>query len=598
MSKTPSTKPSTITNQEALKNVKKMEVSEEEMKRCLSTAMYELTRDFPFIGSTLQTMSIIYSYMLPTAGVTFNAEMKKYEMYINPYFFCMALTSKQRCAVLMHEMYHIINKHLIRVPFMKMSSHKRQLMNVAGDISINQMIKNLPRGCNMCPPMEEQKKGTHCENPLCPGMCMDVNDFYDENRITGKKTPWMKNQTMEFYFEKLLEQYEDDKNQPDTKNLLVSVATTENIDVTSNGSKNTKKLTYNSSGSKKIDNVKLTSGTHVLVKDQENPIDNGIYAVSEEGGLTKPTVLTRIDKHNGATEEGAVKMGDICVVRKGDKNGQKAWGIKGQAGVEIDVDEEDINWEEVKVSFSNSKSKGTPRQFDSHDWSSAAEESDVLDATEDLVKRSLIKQGLSYSEAPSSVQDLLESIKKRKSELDYKKLILSAIKRSASGHDRKSTWTRKSRRFGNLAPGTKEGNLPRLSLYLDTSGSISIEELNEFLDIVDEFLRVGSRKCDINLFSEFNYFSDKYKLGDRSIEEKIKKNIQMGGTDLKDSLEKIYKSKSDLNIIITDGCYPDVEYETFVKFGSKFPQVLWVISKYGRKDHPINRLGKTIKIPN
>lgn len=598
MSKSSSTAPSTIAKKDALKKAIRDNVSEETMKKCLTTALYELTRDYPFIGSTLQSMSIIYSYLVPTAGVTFNSDMKKYEMYINPYFFCMALDPKQRCAVLMHEMYHILNKHLIRVPFMKMSNHKRQLMNVAGDISINQKISNLPKGCASCPPIEEQKKGEYCKNDLCPGMCMDVNDFYDEDAATGKKTPWPPNKTMEFYFEKLLEQYEDDKNQPDTKNLLVSVATSKKLDVSSNGHKRGKKLTYNKSGPKKIDEIKLSENMHVLVKDQDDPRDNGVYVVEDQGSILSPVVLSRLEKHDGYDEEGIVKRGDICVVKSGKSNSKRGWAIDGQAGVEVDVDVDDMNWREIKVSSNNSKSKGVPRQFDSHDWHAGAEESDVLDATEDLVKRSMIKQGLSYDESPSYIQELLKSINKRKSELDYRKIILSAIKRSASGHSRKSTWTRKSKRFGNLAPGSKEGDLPKLSLYLDTSGSISTEELNDFLNIVDEFLKVGSRKCDINLFSDFNYFSDRYKLGDRSIHEKISKNVKIGGTDLEDSLKNIYKSKSDLSLIITDGCYSDVNYEKFAKNGSKFPQVIWIISKHGQENHPIKRLGKTIKIPN
>ena len=129
---------------------------------------------------------------------------------------------------------------------------------------------------------------------------------------------------------------------------------------------------------------------------------------------------------------------------------------------------------------------------------------------------------------------------------------------------------------------------------MDTSGSISTEELNEFLDIVDEFLKVGSRKCEICLFSDKQYFADKYKIGQR---EFVKDNVRMGGTDLTDSIKKSHDNPFDLHIIVTDGCYGDVKYEEWMRPGTNMPQILWVISKGGSENHPLKRLGDTIKVP-
>ena len=588
--------PSTNTKKVALKSVVKDDVPAEVMQQCLNTALYELTRMHPFVGSTLQVMNIMYSYMVPTAGVTFNADMKRYEMYINPVFFCQSLNDKQRVAELIHEMAHILNRHLIRVPFMKVSDHKRMLLNVAGDLAINQTIQNLPRGCNQCPPLEDQKQGATCENERCPGMCLDVADYYDEDETTGKKTPWPKNKTMELYFEKLMEMYEEQPEDPDTKNLLVSIATTENLDVSASGSKRGKTLLFNDLGKQTIDGRTLTKDQNVLVKDQADARDNGVYVVTDEGSDQTSCMLTRLEAHDGGDQAGVVKCGDLAVPRYGTANVGKGFQIDGEPGTVVDVDVDPMKWVESK-SKSGGKGKGRPRQFDVHDWHANAEESEILDATEDLVKRAMVKQGLSYDDLPSTVKDLLDSIKSRRSELNYKALILSAIKRSASGHDRAFSWTRRSRRFGNKAPGTKEGHLPKLSLFLDTSGSISVEELCNFLDIVDEFLKVGSRKCELNLFSDTNYYTDKYRLADRAMQEKIKKSVSMGGTCLESSLKRIADSRPDLSIILTDGCYGDVEYEQWLKPGQSMPQVLWVISKDGQENHPLARLGQTIKIP-
>lgn len=40
----------------------------------------------------------------------------------------------------------------------------------------------------------------------------------------------------------------------------------------------------------------------------------------------------------------------------------------------------------------------------------------------------------------------------------------------------------------------------------------------------------------------------------------------------------------------------NVQYEEWMKPGQQFPQVLWVISKGGTEDHPLKRLGNTVKI--
>lgn len=443
------------------------DIPNELKQQCLNTALYQIQRDFTFVGSVLQVMNIQYTWMVPTAGVAFNSDMKRYELYINPKFFCKSLNEKQRMAVLIHEMYHVLNKHLIRVPFMRISDHKRILMNVAGDMAINQNIKDLPKGCSQCPPIEAQQQGQHCPNDLCPGYAIDVADWHDVDEKTQKKTPWPRNKTMEDYFEKLMERY-DEPDEP----------------------------------------------------------------------------------------------------KDGDGDGQ-----------------------------GEGSGKGTPRQFDQHDWQANAEESEVLDATEDLVKRAMVKQSMSYDDLPANIKDLLDDIKARRSELNYKALILSAIKRSASGHDRTSTWTRRNRRYGFKAPGSKDGELPKLHIYLDTSGSISVEELTEFMGVVDEFLKVGARKCEVNLFSDTNYYNQKYKLGDRTAFDNLKKNVSMGGTNLESSLKQVMEKKGDLAIFLTDGYYADVGVEQWMKPGQKFPQVLWVISKNGQIDHPLKRLGQNVKIP-
>lgn len=450
----------------------KEQVSVEDKSRCLSSAIYECSKTHPFMGSVLQCLNITYGHTIPTAGIMFNTDAKRWDMIINPYFFCKKLSILQQKAVLLHELSHITHKHPLRVPFLKISARKRMLMNIGADMAINQFIKDIPKGCPQCPPMEAKQP---CPNDLCPGRGIFVEDFFDTDEKTKKQTPWERLRTMEYYYEKLLQRFED--------------------------------------------------------PDDEDGEGEG----------------------------------------EGDGQGQG----KGNAG-------------------GGANTGDLPQTLDEHMWDGSSEEKDMLDATEELVKRAIVKARLDYSALPDSVKELLEDIKMRRAELNYKALLLLAMKRHAAGHDRKHSWTRKSKRFGNKAPGTKVGDLPRLQNYIDTSGSISIEEANEFLEVVDQFLRVGARKCKLGFFHTALYKNDDYKLGQRIKRE----DIQSGGTDLTPVMQDILKKKPDLSIVVTDGCYGDVPVESWMRPGEKWPTTLFIISQGGTTEHPLKRLGETVKIPD
>jgi predicted metal-dependent peptidase len=428
-------------------------------KQSLQTAIYDVTKSNPFMGSVLQCLDIYYTLMVERAGIMFNSDAKKWQMAVNPYWYCKLLQKNNRKGVLLHEMMHITHKHPTRVPFLKLNPNRRHLMNVAMDMAINQYIQDLPKGCQHCPPKDV---GGPCKNEKCPGGGIFVEDFYDTDK-DGNRVPWEKNKPMEFYYMKLIKRYEDG--------------------------------------------------------------DSG------EGG----------DEQQGGKGDG-----------------------------------------------------GLPEEFDSHDWDSNSEENEMLDATEDLVKRAIQKQGLSYDNVPQFAKDLLESITARRAELNYKQLILAAIKKNASGFNRENTRTRPSRRYKWKAPGTKNGKLPKVEFMIDTSGSISVQEANDFLDIGDEFMKVGSRESILHLWHTQVYYTEKHKL-----HKGVPKDAwQSGGTDVTPVIETIIERQPDLAIVLTDGCYGDVDFEHMLRPGQHMPQILWIISKDGWEDHPLKRTGETIKIPN
>ena len=73
--------------------MKKEFVATEEKSRALATGIYNVTKSAPFLGSVLQCLNIMYSHAIPTAGIMFNTDAKRWDMYINPKFFCHKLNN-------------------------------------------------------------------------------------------------------------------------------------------------------------------------------------------------------------------------------------------------------------------------------------------------------------------------------------------------------------------------------------------------------------------------------------------------------------------------------------------------------------------------
>ena len=103
----------------------------------------------PFFAAISRRINKRASYGIPTAGVMVNKETAQFEMLYNPKFF-QELSELERTAVLIHEFYHVIFKHVTdRAPWNKEGSDiTARVWNVAADLAINSHIKNLPeQGC-------------------------------------------------------------------------------------------------------------------------------------------------------------------------------------------------------------------------------------------------------------------------------------------------------------------------------------------------------------------------------------------------------------------------------------------------------------------
>jgi predicted metal-dependent peptidase len=208
----------------------------------------------------------------------------------------------------------------------------------------------------------------------------------------------------------------------------------------------------------------------------------------------------------------------------------------------------------------------------------------MLEDLKDTFQRAIEKNSFSHSSLPEYIQDLLRELDGAIQGLDYKRILREAIKKHASHSERESTWYRPNKRYGVVAQGTKEGSLPLLKIYMDSSGSVSHREANEFIKVMGNFLKVGARKCDLNLFHTKIYHREKYKKNKQFNHSQI----ECGGTDLGPVLEDIKKTHPDLSIILTDGYYDGYN----IKMNDK---VVFIITEQGDINHPLSHYGKTIK---
>lgn len=222
--------------------------------------------------------------------------------------------------------------------------------------------------------------------------------------------------------------------------------------------------------------------------------------------------------------------------------------------------------------------------MDSHDWELSDE---AMKELRDLFRRTLDKQIMTYGQGDQHIQEEIDILTKELKHLNYKALIEMAYRKSMPTQNRISTWKKPSRRYGFEAKGTRSDEAPRIDTYCDTSGSISVNEFNDFLDINDKFLSYANKECTLNFFHDFVYKTTKYKIG-RKVDQT---DIQSGGTNLEGVINKINETKPDLAIIFTDGYYSDVSIK---KLHTK---VLFMISEGGNVNHPLKHLGTTVKMP-
>lgn len=242
------------------------------------------------------------------------------------------------------------------------------------------------------------------------------------------------------------------------------------------------------------------------------------------------------------------------------------------------------------ASYDNPDGSGEgPQTMDKHYWDDI-DSNEFMDATKELVKRANYLHEKTYGTKCQELSDLINDLTKIRNDIDYKKLLLSTLRNSIPAKDIKKTWTRPSRRFGLAAKGSKIKEAPSVSIYADTSGSISYEELNSSLNIITDVIKQGCSKINVFLFHERLYHTQKFKKGTKFDQEQL----QSGGTELSEVITAMQDSQDEIHIVLTDGHYGTNSWDK--SLNSK--KVVFLIRQGGNLDHPLKGLGKTMEYKN
>jgi len=179
---------------------------------------------------------------------------------------------------------------------------------------------------------------------------------------------------------------------------------------------------------------------------------------------------------------------------------------------------------------------------------------------------------------PGNLQRLIDKILKPK--INWRALLRAAI-REGLGRNIISTYKRRSRKHP-LLPGSRRLVIPDIYCLIDTSGSITTQELEQFMGEVYELANIG-RICAVP------WDAKKYK----PVQIKKKRDIEIlkkyleggGGTRIYEALEHAWSNMraGDVVIVFTDGDIEDIDKPNtttmLYNIGAKASKAIFVTTK-------------------
>lgn len=176
--------------------------------------------------------------------------------------------------------------------------------------------------------------------------------------------------------------------------------------------------------------------------------------------------------------------------------------------------------------------------------------------------------------------------------IPWNRVIKTHIHNTIMGNNVTSAWHIASRR-SNSYPGRKYNDVGKFYILMDTSGSISSEEIEIMAGVAMDALKYANRSSDITIVPWDTQAYDPIVISNIQQLKSITSLQGGGGTLIVPALEKILKSKDkigfgDIVVVCTDTCIGDLDTSDFINDIAKINKttgnkMLWV-SFYEKTD--------------
>jgi len=215
-------------------------------------------------------------------------------------------------------------------------------------------------------------------------------------------------------------------------------------------------------------------------------------------------------------------------------------------------------------------------------WEDVKDDQLAKEFAKDIVRKAKDLSGKGYGNLPGALREMIDELLKTKKPIIPWGKVLRMFCASALERVLDYTVKRVSRRFGTR-PGTRKGDVLKLAVAIDTSGSISDDELKLFWSEIRWIWRNGAIidifECDTKISERSPFkFTGKW---DGEVHGR-------GGTSLEPVLKEVV-GKYDALIYFTDFEAPTIETRYRIP-------ILWVLTNEMDEDDYPYKWGRVIKI--
>lgn len=486
----------------------------------------------PFYGLFCMSLPKVITTKVPTMCVS--KQGISCQLNINPDFW-EKYTDDEQIALLMHELGHICLQHM----FLHESFANPKFFNVAADCEVNSYIENLPKdGCT------PEWLGKTVGKQLDKGM--------------GTKK----------YYEAIQDYLNQQQQQAQAQNPQMPCNGGQGgCGSQSNSQSNSQNSTDNSQNSSQNSQ-----------RNQQNDSQESPQSSSSPSEATKDNSSQENKQQPSSPQENSQSQPDNQ--EKEDNSQEQTQGQQERGN-----DEQEEKQEEQESQYPDGFAE-VFNQFDDH--STWDEFEDIPEATKQLMQNNIntiLKNTAEQVEKmhgtiPGEFSELIEKLRQKKPEVFNWKAYFRRLLGSIYDVNIRSTRRKESKRFAEAA-GIQHKKKVSILVAVDTSGSVSQKELQEFFSEIDYAYKAGARITIIQCDTRIN-----------SVDEYDGKNIPeikgRGGTEFTPPIDYYMKYKKEYASLIyfTDG---------YAALPQRHPSgMVWVISSNGcHQDYP----GKSVYIP-